>query len=86
MLRLNGGQSFGQSFALPVIQVDELVGRRDVSDNVKFADGFKLGYLKRGFRGLEMLTREGIFRPFAAAGQVFQRLVIFDEYVHELPA
>ena len=82
MLRANGGRSF----ALPVIQVDELVCRRDVSDNVEFADGFELGHLKRRIRGLEMLTREGIFRPFAAAGQVFKRLVIFDEYVHELPA
>ena len=80
------GADSGQSFALPVIQVDELVCRRDVADNVEFADGLEFRHLKRRIRGLEMLTGERVFRPFAAAGQIFQRLVVFDEYVHKLPA
>lgn len=66
-----------------MIQVDELIRRSDVADNTEFAYGFVLGRLKRGFRCRKMFGLARILRPLTGLGQVFQGLVVLDEYFHE---
>jgi hypothetical protein len=72
-----------RALASTVIQVDELFGRAGVADNVELANRL----LPRNFKccsgGPEGFPFGGIFCPPTAAREVFQRLGVFDKYVHE---
>lgn len=77
------GAAVRKTLAASVIHVDELIRLRDVTDDIELADGFAL----RGFEGhggrRETHAFERIFRPQPGVGQVFERFVVFDKYVHE---
>ena len=70
------------SFAVSVIQIDELVCFGNMKDDIEFADGFKFRGSERNCRCRETLPVEWIFRPLSRRRQVFAGVVVFDQYVH----
>jgi hypothetical protein len=66
-----------------VVQVDELVRRRDVTDNVESGNGFALRGSNRRFRCRKTFALARIFRPLPHLVQIFEGVAIFDKYVHE---
>ena len=67
-----------------VVHVHELFRAGEISDNVKFSDGFSFGGREGGLRGGEFDAFVGFFCPTAIGGQIFQGLRVFDEDVHGL--
>ena len=72
-----------RALAPTVIQVDELFGRAGVADNVELANRLLPRNLKCCSGGPECFPFGGIFCPPTTVREVFQRLGVFDEYVHK---
>ena len=66
-----------------MIQIDELFRLRDVADDVELANRFLFRNFKCSFCLLKAFAFVGIFCPLAGAGEIFERLGVFDKYVHE---
>ena len=73
---------FFQTFAPPVVQVNELLCIREIADNVKFSDGF----LFCGGKGREGVGKapgiQDVLTPQTVHGEVFQTLCVLDQDVH----
>jgi hypothetical protein len=72
-----------QSGAASMVQVDELVGLRDMADDVEFANGFQLRGPEGRPGGRIDFAIERIFCPLPDRSQVFERVVVFDKYIQE---
>src|ERR1700690_1144154 len=72
----------GKSLASPVIQIDELIRLGNVADDVEFADGLVLRGLERSSRRRKISAVARIFRPLSFTRQIFESVLVFDEYVH----
>ena len=77
-----GGVQGGKSLASSMVEVDELIRLGNVADDVEFADGLLLRGLERRFRRRKTPAVARIFRPLSLPGQIFEGVLVFDEYVH----
>lgn len=66
-----------------MIEVDELICHRDVTDDIEFTNGFQLGEPVRDRGGRKVFSVERVLRPLSGFGQIFERFSVFDEDVHD---
>lgn len=66
-----------------MIQVDELICFGDMADDIEFADGFLFRGLAGYSGGRIAFAIKRVFRPLPDRGQIFERVVVFDEDVQD---
>ena len=80
---LNRSHFFLRPGAASMIQIDELMGRGNMTDDVETANGFLLGGAEGQARGWKVFSAEWILRPLSGGHQVFKRVWVFDQDLHK---